>query len=199
MTPNREEAEIRNDDWEREYFTVTASSLMSSCCMFSLPRVRALCRHKTHFTLASRSPTNSTVRTFTSAKIQSRSALLAQHLSGKQFSSIAASSPNMASKYSVRKIGAPNTLEHRIYIEKDGVPVSAFHDVPLYANEQQNILNMIVEIPRWTNAKMEVRIFNLSLCAFCSMLTSHFQISKEEILNPIKQVQNFYRLTQYIN
>jgi inorganic pyrophosphatase len=62
----------------------------------------------------------------------------------------------MASKYTVRKIGAPNTLEHRIYIEKDGVPVSPFHDIPLYANEQQTILNMVVEIPRWTNGKMEV-------------------------------------------
>lgn len=57
----------------------------------------------------------------------------------------------MASNYTVRKIGAPNTLEHRIYIEKDGVPVSPFHDIPLYANEQQTILNMVVEIPRWTN------------------------------------------------
>ncbi|KAK8911191.1 hypothetical protein QC760_000242 [Botrytis cinerea] len=72
----------------------------------------------------------------------------------------------MASKYTVRKIGAPNTLEHRIYIEKDGVPVSPFHDIPLYANEQQTILNMVVEIPRWTNGKME--------------------ISKEEMLNPIE-------------
>ncbi|KAI4127791.1 MAG: hypothetical protein LQ347_004455 [Umbilicaria vellea] len=69
--------------------------------------------------------------------------------------------------YTVRKNGAPNTLEHRIFIEKDGVPLSPFHDIPLYANEQQTVLNMIVEIPRWTNAKME--------------------ISKEEILNPIKQ------------
>jgi len=60
------------------------------------------------------------------------------------------------SVFSVRKIGAPNTLEHRVYIEKDGVPVSAFHDVPLYANEQQTVLNMIVEIPRWSNAKQEV-------------------------------------------
>lgn len=58
--------------------------------------------------------------------------------------------------YTVRKIGQPNTLEHRVYIEKDGVPVSPFHDIPLYANEQQNILNMVVEIPRWTNAKQEV-------------------------------------------
>lgn len=60
------------------------------------------------------------------------------------------------SEYTIRKIGQPHTLEHRVYIEKDGVPVSPFHDIPLYANEQQTILNMIVEIPRWTNAKQEV-------------------------------------------
>lgn len=65
-------------------------------------------------------------------------------------------STRMASKYTVRKIGAPNTLEHRIYIEKDGVPVSSFHDIPLYANEQQTVLNMVVEIPRWTNGKLEI-------------------------------------------
>ncbi|QKX57443.1 uncharacterized protein TRUGW13939_04556 [Talaromyces rugulosus] len=82
----------------------------------------------------------------------------------RQLSSSAAS-PAMS--YSIRKIGAANTLEHRVYIEKDGVPVSPFHDIPLYANEQQTVLNMVVEIPRWTNAKQE--------------------ISKEEFLNPIKQ------------
>lgn len=60
--------------------------------------------------------------------------------------------------YTARRIGAPNTLEHRIYIEKDGVPVSPFHDIPLYANDQQTILNMIVEVPRWTNAKLEVSV-----------------------------------------
>ena len=58
--------------------------------------------------------------------------------------------------YSVRKIAPANTLEHRIFIEKDGVPVSPFHDIPLYANEQQTILNMVVEIPRWSNGKLEV-------------------------------------------
>lgn len=65
---------------------------------------------------------------------------------------------NAPSVYTPRKVGAPHTLEHRIYIEKDGVPVSPFHDIPLYANEQQTILNMVVEIPRWTNAKQEVRV-----------------------------------------
>ena len=60
--------------------------------------------------------------------------------------------------YSVRKVAAPNTLEHRVYVEKDGVPVSPFHDIPLYADQEKGILNMIVEIPRWTNAKLEVRL-----------------------------------------
>ncbi|CAI7671325.1 unnamed protein product [Penicillium manginii] len=69
--------------------------------------------------------------------------------------------------YSIRKIAQPYTLEHRVYIEKDGQIVSPFHDIPLYANAEKTILNMVVEIPRWTNAKQE--------------------ISKEEFLNPIKQ------------
>lgn len=68
-----------------------------------------------------------------------------------------------SSPYSVRKIAPANTLEHRIYIEKDGVPVSPFHDIPLYANQEQTILNMVVEIPRWTNGKLEVRGFRLTL------------------------------------
>jgi len=71
------------------------------------------------------------------------------------------------SGYTARKVAQPNTFEHRIYVEKDGVPVSPFHDIPLYANEQKTILNMVVEIPRWTNGKLE--------------------ICKEEPLNPIKQ------------
>jgi len=45
--------------------------------------------------------------------------------------------------------------------------MSYFHDIPLFADQNNDILNMVVEIPRWTNAKME--------------------ISKEEPFNPIKQ------------
>jgi len=58
--------------------------------------------------------------------------------------------------YSVRKVGQPYTLEHRVYIEQDGKPISPFHDIPLFANEAGDVLNMVVEIPRWTNAKQEV-------------------------------------------
>ncbi|KAI8377538.1 inorganic pyrophosphatase [Radiomyces spectabilis] len=70
-------------------------------------------------------------------------------------------------EYKTRQVGALNTLDYRVYFEKNGVPVSPFHDIPLCANEEKTIFNMIVEIPRWTNAKLE--------------------ISKEDAFNPIKQ------------
>ena len=88
--------------------------------------------------------------------------------------------------YTPRLIGAPNTTgmlrpccsgwrtdliyrspEHRVFIEQNGSVVSSFHDIPLFADQNNGILNMIVEVPRWTNAKME--------------------ICKEEPFNPIKQ------------
>ncbi len=69
--------------------------------------------------------------------------------------------------YQTRLIGAPNTLEHRVFIEQDGAVISPFHDIPLFADRDNGILNMVVEVPRWTNAKME--------------------ISKDEFFNPIKQ------------
>ncbi|EGS18819.1 uncharacterized protein CTHT_0054290 [Thermochaetoides thermophila DSM 1495] len=102
----------------------------------------------------------------------SRSAQIARHLSSSSLSQTQpARSYNtdtkMSSPYTIRKVGQPNTIDHRVYIEKDGVPISPFHDIPLYANPEGTILNMIVEIPRWTNAKLE--------------------ISKDELLNPIKQ------------
>ncbi|WBW73777.1 inorganic pyrophosphatase Ipp1 [Schizosaccharomyces osmophilus] len=71
------------------------------------------------------------------------------------------------SEFSTRQVGALNTLDYQLYIEKDGSPVSSWHDVPLYANAEKTILNMIVEIPRWSQAKLE--------------------ITKEATLNPIKQ------------
>lgn len=100
--------------------------------------------------------------------IASRTALVARHLSSsasKPASDVRIYPPSiaedqsrreMAPTYSVRRVNQPNTLDYRVFVEKDGAPCSWFHDIPLYANEQQTILNMIVEIPRWTNAKLEV-------------------------------------------
>ena len=103
-------------------------------------------------------PTNRTAQDTLSSRTQQ----IARHFSTATLKNNTMSSSSSSGGYTVRKNAAPNTLEHRVYIEKDGVPISAFHDVPLYANEQQTILNMIVEIPRWTNAKMEVSFWRLS-------------------------------------
>jgi inorganic pyrophosphatase len=63
--------------------------------------------------------------------------------------------------YTLRKTGQPNSLNYRVYYENAGSPISSWHDIPLYANEEQTVLNMVVEIPRWTNAKFEVTVPSL--------------------------------------
>jgi len=69
--------------------------------------------------------------------------------------------------YKAVEKGTPNSLEYRLFYTCDGTPISPFHDIPLHTDASKQYCNMIVEIPRWTNAKME--------------------ICKEEPLNPIKQ------------
>ncbi|XP_051883724.1 inorganic pyrophosphatase-like [Pristis pectinata] len=70
--------------------------------------------------------------------------------------------------YRVEERGRVNTSSYRLYLRNaQGQIVSPFHDIPLWASESQNVFNMVVEVPRWTNAKME--------------------IATKEPLNPIKQ------------
>ncbi|KAF0267167.1 hypothetical protein FOG51_01671 [Hanseniaspora uvarum] len=74
--------------------------------------------------------------------------------------------------YTTRQIGSKYTLDYQLFIEdkNTGKVVSPFHDIPLHAEgstPENPIFNMIVEIPRWSNAKLE--------------------IIKEDAFNPIKQ------------
>uniref|UniRef100_A0A8V0ZE88 inorganic diphosphatase n=1 Tax=Gallus gallus TaxID=9031 RepID=A0A8V0ZE88_CHICK len=70
--------------------------------------------------------------------------------------------------YSVEERAAPNSLEYRLFFkDAAGRYISPFHDIPLYADAGKNVFNMVVEVPRWTNAKME--------------------IATKDPLNPIKQ------------
>ncbi|XP_008554277.1 inorganic pyrophosphatase [Microplitis demolitor] len=68
--------------------------------------------------------------------------------------------------YTTVESGAPHTTDFKIYFKKE-TAISPFHDIPLYADESSKILHMVVEVPRWTNAKMEINL--------------------KEPLNPIKQ------------
>lgn len=46
----------------------------------------------------------------------------------------------------------------RVWLEKDGEPISFWHDIPLYPDESnRNIINFYVEIPRWTDGKVETK------------------------------------------
>lgn len=74
---------------------------------------------------------------------------------------------NSKMAYSIVERGSPYTADYRVYINDSNGPISPLHDVPLVADAEKQIYNMVVEIPRWTNAKME--------------------ITMKEILNPIKQ------------
>lgn len=78
------------------------------------------------------------------------------------------SSSQVKMSYGIVERGCPNSLEYRVFFSgPNGNTVSPFHDIPLFANTEKTVMNMVVEIPRWTNSKME--------------------ISKEEKMNPIKQ------------
>lgn len=44
-----------------------------------------------------------------------------------------------------------------LFFEKDGRKISPWHDIPLFSDDQKETLNMVVEIPRGSNAKMEGR------------------------------------------
>lgn len=95
--------------------------------------------------------------------VMERLARVSQELAFSTTASASQSLPNNnnsnrnMSDYSVHQIGAKNTLDYRAYIkDSEGKIVSPFHDIPLYANAEKTILNMVVEIPRWTNAKLEI-------------------------------------------
>ncbi|KAI6221081.1 Inorganic diphosphatase [Aphelenchoides besseyi] len=70
------------------------------------------------------------------------------------------SKPTMAngdnSPYEVIEKGNLYSLNYRLYIKGPNGLVSPWHDIPLYADEENKIFNMVVEIPRWSNAKMEM-------------------------------------------
>ena len=74
------------------------------------------------------------------------------------------SGDNANRRYEIIERGQLHTLNYRCYFRdvQTKAIVSPFHDIPL-VNEQYTstangttVYNMIVEVPRWTNAKMEI-------------------------------------------
>lgn len=63
----------------------------------------------------------------------------------------------MTPSYSCKHVGEPNTHDFRVYLTDDkGSVLSFFHDLPLYADKSKKYFNMVIEIPRGTDAKLEI-------------------------------------------
>jgi inorganic pyrophosphatase len=72
------------------------------------------------------------------------------------------SSDNENQRYEIVERGQLHTFNYRCYIRdiQTKAIVSPFHDIPLineqHGNQTHLVYNMVVEVPRWTNAKMEI-------------------------------------------
>lgn len=60
------------------------------------------------------------------------------------------------STYTVEGRGVENTDSFKAYVKDASGPISPFHDIPLYANKENKTFHAVIEVPRWTNAKMEI-------------------------------------------
>lgn len=65
----------------------------------------------------------------------------------------------MTSNITIEETSISQPGETRLYFQQNGQMISPWHDIPLFADREYGILNMVVEIPRETNAKMEVSIW----------------------------------------
>jgi len=59
--------------------------------------------------------------------------------------------------FTLEVLNVHNFISLIFITENENGIVSPFHDIPLLADNTGKVFNMVVEIPRWTNAKMEVR------------------------------------------
>jgi inorganic pyrophosphatase len=101
----------------------------------------------------------------------------------------AASRLSFASCFSTVTEGSKYATDYKTYLKlPDGKVGSFFHDIPLNLNKDKRTVNVVIEIPRWSNAK--------------------FEISKQNEYNPITQdmkngkprfVKNLFPFKGYIH
>jgi len=60
------------------------------------------------------------------------------------------------SRYSVEERGVENTESFKVFVKDASGPISPFHDIPLFANLEAKTFHAVIEVPRWSNAKMEI-------------------------------------------
>ncbi|XP_069358139.1 inorganic pyrophosphatase isoform X2 [Maniola hyperantus] len=63
-----------------------------------------------------------------------------------------------ASMYVAEDRGSPYSPDYRVYFKDASGPISPLHDIPLWADRAARLAHMVVEVPRWSNAKMELSL-----------------------------------------
>jgi len=59
--------------------------------------------------------------------------------------------------YSTEQRGALYTTSYSLFFkDPQGTYISPVHDIPTWVDKSQGIVNMVCEVPRWSNAKMEI-------------------------------------------
>ncbi|KAI1732648.1 inorganic pyrophosphatase domain-containing protein [Ditylenchus destructor] len=58
--------------------------------------------------------------------------------------------------YEVMQCGTLNSADYRLYFTDSQGFISPWHDIPIFADEKNRIYNMVLEIPRWSTAIMEM-------------------------------------------
>lgn len=61
----------------------------------------------------------------------------------------------MSSSFEIERLQISESGEYCLFFKSNGQRISPWHDIPLFADDKCEILNMIVEIPRHSRAKME--------------------------------------------
>lgn len=89
---------------------------------------------------------------------QNRLWLTAGHLSAQMplKSSRSFSQSPRVSEYGSAQVGSKFSSTFQQYAVKDNKVVSYFHDIPLSLNVEKRTVSMVVEVPRWSNAKFEI-------------------------------------------
>jgi len=80
---------------------------------------------------------------------------------------MAATDQHSHSNYYTKSVSSLGTTEYRVYFFHNGHPISPVHDIPVWADKDKGIANMVVEIPQGQRPKLEM--------------------SMTQDLNPIKQ------------
>ncbi|KAI9925146.1 hypothetical protein MW887_006066 [Aspergillus wentii] len=81
-------------------------------------------------------------------------------------------------EYKAYQTGTPNTKDFRTYLSRDNELCSPWHDVPLFVDDKRQVVNAVIEVPRWSNVKME--------------------ICKDEFLTPLSQVMKDDKTPRYV-